>query len=424
MYTFVRALAVEHGINKRWLQVDIAAEPTSTLFNKYRKIYTVLTNTNITEELTLDLDKIMAALQANTGTISDYLVQNGNKTLPTEVGVPSIIRNNAIYSDAFQADYFVDTIDYTVGEGVEVPREKRNDLVVMPANEGDRVGYDYVGLRSRVLANVNGFYHRTAANSKGYYVVDGAKSARRSGKNFLGLLSFGTIGELGLHSITDSMLSFEKDATTGIVEKVHIKLPTGAEGMTPLLILGGYMLMVDEQNCFMTSPGILTFKTYKYPFMERYIESRPYLDFSGFDVSHIPSNEYWVESAKLRSEAYLRGYFKMNQSFLAMVPTDRLVVEKSYPDKENIPHTYLSYEEPKWPLVTGEGKHEVYWSVNDAGVWILRGYDTYRYHRNFQTTAEKDRVAIDDQAWMGHPGHFGAAWFLKLFTEDIEVKIQ
>lgn len=422
MYTYVRALAVKYGINQRWLDVNISTEPTSTLLRKYRKIYVVLKNTAVTETMTLDLDKVAAGLQAVNGTISDYLTANGNKTLPVTMGNPTIVRNNAIFSDAFEADFHVDTIDYTVGEGVEVPKENRFHLVIRPRDEGDRQGYDYLTLRKRVLTNVNGFYHRSAADSRGLYALDGNKTSMKSNKNYMGLLSFGTIGDLGLYDLKSNMLSFEKNQATGLVEKVHVKFPFDLTGKTPIMILGGYLLMVDDMYCFMSSPNIMTLKTVRYPFLERYFESRGHLDFSAFDLSHVPENDAWINDADFRSESFLRGYFTMSQSFLVVVPTDRLVADLGYPETQTCPHRFISYEKPVWPLVAGSGKHEVYWSKEEAGQWMIHCDDTYRYNRAVHGTAAADRFAVDDKAVMNRAGQYGPAWFLKLFTEDIKIK--
>lgn len=421
MYTFVRAIAVEYGPNQSWKEVDISTVPTSTLFTKYRQMYAVITHSLITGEMTLDLAAIAAQLQANTGTISDYLTANGNNNLPTVMGVPVITRNNAVFSDAFGAGYDVQSVDYNVGAGVELPEELKPHLVVHAPPDPDP--FDYLNFRKKVLANVNGFYHRTAADSRGFYIVDGNKTRLKSGKNYTGLLSFSTFGDLQIETIEESQLSFDTNQDTGLVDTVRIRFDlTDLTGKTPILFLGGYMVLLDSDTLLLTNSNVLTFKTRKYPFPERYFESKGHLDFDGFDPTHINGNPDWVEINAFKKEAFLRKYFTMSQSFLVLIDTQNLVVDKVYPEIQTVPHTFMSWVEPKWPLVVGEGKHEVYWKQEEAGSWVLRCGDTYKRNYAYQTTGTSDLIAIDNALVLGGAGRYGDGYFLRMVDEEVQIK--
>lgn len=424
MYNFVRALAVEPGPNKRWAEVDISTVPTSTLFTKYREIYAVLTNTALQEEMTLNLKDVMAQLQVNTGTISDYLTANGNKTLPHVVGIPQIQRANAVFRDLFDAGFLADSVDYRIGADVPVAQEDRPDVKVWPADTPD--GYDYLSFQSKIIPNVNGFYHRGAADSKGFYILDGNKSRLKSKMNYLGLLSFGTFGTIDTHSITEDHLAFETNADTGLVDKVHIKFDDDImTTKTPILFLGGYMILVDSLNLLMTASNILTLKLNRYPFAERYFESVDYLDFGDWAPPSQGNNKDFVMLSDFRKEAFLRKYFTMSQSFLGVLESQNLVMDKSYPEKQTVPHTYMhwsgQHEMPKWPLVVGEGKHEVYKTQYEANSWVIRCNDTYKRNYMFQTTASGDLLGIDRALYMGQAGDYGPAFFLKLMDERIVI---
>lgn len=421
MYTFIRAIAVASGPNQRWKEVDISQASTSTLFTQYREIYAVVSHPLVQNEMTINLADIAADLQANAGTISDYLRSIGDKNLPTVAGEPVIVRNNAIFCDAFEAGFSVQSVDYTVGDGVVLPEELKPHLVVTTKDDPD--DYDYLTFRKKVLANVNGFYHRTAANSKGYYVIDGNKARLKSSHNFIGLLSFATFGEMDLVDIAEDHLSFETNADTGLVDRVRLKFDDqDLVNKTPILFLGGYMVLIDGDTLLQTNTNVLSFKTLKYPFYERYFESVKELDFSAFDPVHIPSNPDWVELNAFRREAYLRKYFTMNQSFLVLVDTQTLVTDRLYPETQSVPHTFLFGSEPKWPLVVAAGKHEVYWKQQESGVWIITGHDTFKPHYMAQTTPSSELVAIDNVLFMANAGRYGDGYFLKLIDEEIQIK--
>jgi hypothetical protein len=420
MYTFLRAIAVKPGANERWQEVDISTDPINILLTKYRQIYVVLKHTAMLDEMTLNLWDIGAEIQVGQGTISDYLSANGNKTLPTVPGTPVIRRNNAVFRDAFRAGYDVQSIDYNVGEGVVLDEEHKPHLVV--TGYDDPEGFDYLTFRKKIMANVNGFYHRTAADNKGFYIVEGNKTRLKSNKNYIGLLSFATFGDLEIQEITTDNLTFEKDETTMLVDKVNLKFDNcDLCGKTPILVLGGYMMLIDGENLLLANPEILTFKTRKYPFFERYFESKDYLDFGEFDPKHSADNPEWIRVDAFKNEAFLRQYFTMSQSFLVLVDTKHLVVEKAYPEEQTVPHTFMNYEEPKWPLVVGEGKHEVYWSQYEANSWVMRCHDTYKRNYMFQTVGTSDLVALDNALYLGDAGRYGGGHFLKLIDEEVQI---
>lgn len=424
MYTYRRAIAIRFGVNERWRDVDISSQLTSTLFTTYREIYVVLNHNAVQEELTLNLDDVAADMQLYGGTISDYLSSIGNKSLPTKIGVPTIKRNNAVFSDAFASGFIVDAIDYMRADNENIPAADKPHLVVKPANPVDREDYDYLLLRQKVLANVNGFYHRTAADSKGYYILDGNKSLLKSGRNQVGLYSFGTFTPLEIRDIEDDMLSLEIDPLTNMVAKVHIRFTDcNLCEKTPILFLGGYMVMIDQKYLFLTNTNILTLKVSQYPFLERYFESEPYLDFGQFNIPNPTTNDDWVQESMFLREDYIRNYLTMRQSFLVMVDAQRLITEFTYPQKQTVPHNFISYEEPKWPLVTGRGKHEVFWKQYEDGVWSLNCSDTYQRNYIYQTTSKADRNGVDRGLKMHMAGQYGSARFLKLMQEEIVIKV-
>lgn len=422
MYTFNRAIAIKPGINERWAEVDISNVQTKVLLAIYKKVYAVLTQATIIGEMTLDLSEVNEELQANTGTISNYLSLNGNKTLPTVMGTPVVMKNMAVFSDAFKAGFHVDTTDHLIGPGVILPNDQRPDLVV--TMEQENAPYDYLGLQKSVLANVNGFYHRAVANSRGYYVLNGNSSSGVSKKNHLGLLSFGTMGQVDTYPITEDMLSFEKDPVTDRVDKVHILFHDGDLcAKTPILFLGGYMLLVDNTNVLLTSGTLMTFKTFKYPFVDRYVESHDHIDFGDAEPPHQAFNEEVVEYHHFWTEAFLRKYFTMSQSFIACVNADQITVERIYPSVETVPHTYVSYEKPKYPLVVAAGKHEVYWPQEEAGQFVINCQDAYRYNRMYATTKSEPLLLVDNILYSGHAGMYSPAYFLKMVKEEVVVKV-
>ena len=421
MYTFIRAIAVKHGYNQRWEDVDISAIPTNILFIKYRQIYAVLTQSTIIGDLTLDLQSIAPQLQSNTGTISDYLSSIGNTALATTAGTPVIVRNQVVFSDAVQADYDIAPADYNLGEGDETPDDFLDHLRITRQTDGEPI--DWLAFRQVVIPSINGFYHSMSADSRGYYIQNGNKSVRKSGRRHIGLTSFGTIGPLEYISLLEPELIFDFRPNTQEVDRVTLVFQKDAfKDKTPFLVLGGYMVLVDGDTLSAPTDNVLVFKTRKYPTLERYFESRDTLDYDAFPIVKDPNNPGWVLASSFRTEAYWRSLFTMNQSFVARIPSTKLIVERVYPELQTVPNTFMSYERPKWPLVVCEGKHEVYWSQYEDKSWVLTCGDTYKRNYMFQSSPNGELVGIDDALQLADAGRYSPGYFLKIIDEKIEIK--
>jgi len=419
MYNYASALAIKYGNNAKYEEIDLTGIPNSSLFTIYKKIYVRLTHPNIIGPLTLDLHSLPSNKLDNNDDFLMFLTNNGNNALPIKRGSPTVITKNALFVDAHIAGYHVDSIDYNVGEGVILSDEEKPHLVLKDELFRD---INYVNMRARVLANVNGFYHYTAANDKGFYIVDGNKTKRKSQQNKVGLLSTNNLARFWYIRINNNMLSLKKDGNGNVVS-VSIKYSSvkDHESRFKMLILGGYMLLVDNQNLFYTGDNILTLKLHKYPLLERYFESYDFLDFSKFDVNHLDDNRYHVNRLDLYKEKFIKGYFTMSNSFIVSIDSKDIMHERIYVEKDKIPHTYLSWSDPKYPLVTCEGKHSVYWKQEDDGCWLMRCTDTYKGNMTMHTTSINDIVGVDDAWWMGNAGDYSPAYMLKLYKEEVKI---
>lgn len=422
MYTFIKAIAVRHGLNEKYAEVNIDNVPANTLMSTYRQIYAVLSQLTVTEQMTVDLQTVSAELQVFNGTISEYLTSIGNRALDTIIGIPVIKRNSAIFSDAYQADFDLEPTDLTMGTGVILAEEDRPDIAIT-RDEGIDI-FDYLSLYKKVIVNVNGFYHRSAADSRALYVVGGNQTVRRSGQNHVGLLSFGTISDIEILDINNDQLLFDFHRESTDVEYCHIKFPSGTlTNKTPVLILGGYMLMIDGENLFSTTDDVLTFDPRKYPMMERYFESKDHLDYSNFPIDTLPIMPEWVLLKSFKQEAFYRQLMTMSQSFIVLIDNQHITTERIYPELQTVPHTFMTYERPKYPLVVCEGKHEVYWNQYEDKSWVLTCGNTYKRNYSFQTTSTGDLIGVDDSLILGDAGRYSPGYFLKITSETVDIVV-
>ena len=144
---------------------------------------------------------------------------------------------------------------------------------------------DFVG--KHAIFSVNGFHHITDYGPDGVFVVGGNHSLRHANDNQIGLLSFEDIGEIKCVPITDDMVTgnqgdvpLRKGAYVTIPDHIDI------ENKTTLLVLGGY-LQVLGKTYTRVSDRTYRIQLEQLNLLERYYDSRPYLDFSslGLDVN-------------------------------------------------------------------------------------------------------------------------------------------
>lgn len=417
MYTYVRAIAQLNESQAYWLETDLSQVPMNKIAQDYSGAYVVLTHPLILGELTWNMFDGVVDLTKTSETLEAFLVSNGNKTLPVVEGSPIVDRKHAVFGDALAADFTIKASDFTKGDnGENLPDARKPHATLTHAEHTD-----YVEMHKRMLANVNGFYHRTDANSKGFHIVDANKTRRKSNKNFVGLYSFGPIGQFEIEPITEDMLVFERNAQNEI-SQVHVKCKNGLCGKKVFIILGGYLNWPDDAGFAVNTPGVLSMQVARYPWAERYFESFETIEMPGVNFPKVSSNPGFVARDYFRSEEFLKAYFTLSQSFMVVVDTPSMIFDREYPEVDQVPFTYFSYKRPRYPLVVSSGKHEVYWYQEEDGVWLLRGYDGKRKHYMFQTAPLLDMPCFDDSLYKGWAEDLTQAFFLKITKETVEVK--
>src|ERR1019366_6127390 len=170
------------------------------LFTMYSKIIVVLSNTFLTTTVAVELEAVTPYISGLTITLTQFLIENGNKTLPTLATVPVLNPKYAHYADAFHAGYSVTPIKLGTASTSQLPMSEKTSLQLTRPNT------DYNLFYNSCLVNINGFYHLTDMDTNGIYVIDGMKSRNISNHNQIGIYSFNDIGAIQLVPITPAMI--------------------------------------------------------------------------------------------------------------------------------------------------------------------------------------------------------------------------
>lgn len=374
MYVYQSAKAVGKDIQDRWLDVDISNMLMYDIFDKYRKVYVWLTNPYLDAPVVIDLETLRLEFSFSEDSFNNILIQIDNRTLTPVTPVPTFRTKYVKFSDAFRAGYKITPQSITASQTANLPDYLKTSLRLDKPNTDMEVFYKHC------LVSVNGFFHRTDGNGLNAFVVDGAKSLFKSRQNQLGITSFLDIGQIEQVPITESMI-YAQAEDSNLRKRTYVKLNKDITNKTVLLVLGGYLLFPDHNSFWQTGDDTFAINFTSMPLLERYYESFPYIDFEELGLPKSTNNESLINIEEFYSDAVLKKYMMMPQSFFVIVDTPSLFVNKIYIRDSALPGMFTAYKEPTYPLIVGNGRIAEYWKTYEDGHWSVTVLDSYLHNK-------------------------------------------
>jgi hypothetical protein len=412
MYQLVSAIARSNVPGAHWGDLAIASITMGELFSQYEKVYARLTNPFYTGVRVLDLDDVRALDPIPTQTFAEFLTSTGTGTLPVQQISVSFNTKYARYSDVFKARYNIDPISPLGHIGSTILLEDRDWLSITP----QRSGIDMRDFFKYCLVTVNGFVHRTDADSQRVYVIDGMKTCRIANMNTCGMISFAKVGALEFVSITPDMI-YKRDNAVPYKSRMYIDAQTARPGKTAFLVLGGYLHAMDGKTFNQVGDATFSINFQNFPLRDRYFDSYKTIDLTPLGLDHQPSNPVRIDDAELHSDEVLVKYATLSQSFIVFVDNPHVFVEREALPRSDLLNTYIGYEKPVWPIIVQAGKLSDYWSVEEAGRWAITCKDGNRNNYDYNTTLEENIVCIDDARTPQDPTTMSLAHYLKMGTD-------
>jgi hypothetical protein len=389
MYILVGAIARPIGGGGRWTTIALGEMLLPTVFSTYDRVLVTLANNFLTGLHCLDLADIREAYGSQDITFNAFLVLNGAGTLPTTVGAPLLNTRYAEYNDAFVAKYKVRSVHPSASPDTDLPASEKTWLLLSKPHVNYNLAYE------SFLVSVNGFIHATDASSDGLYVKEGMVSRQLSGKAEIGLYSFRKLGKLAFIPITDSMV-YKQDPAQRFKDRAHVDLGVDVSGKTVMLVLGGYLHVLDERTFYRVSDSAFAVVFNNLPLIERFYDSRKYLDLSSMAVEISTDNPSHFAVDDLFSDAALLAYLTLSQSFFVVLDNPNIFVERKLIQSSKLPGQYMTDVAPVFPLTDEIGKMANFSYQYETGQYSITVTDAYRHDYNFRTVESRTALSLGD----------------------------
>lgn len=408
-YQLVAAKARSKGLDATWSDTNIAAMTIGTLFATFSNVWLTLSHNAVSGNLFLELNAVrnLVSSQYHRMTVPQWLAAIGNDSLPTQPVLPELRLRRVRYSDAWRAGYSIKPVDRTRHEDADIPHGEKDDLLLK------KEGVDFQNYYRYALVSVNGYFHRTGATATGLQVLDGGRSGRIANNNHVGIHSFLGVAPMDFIPITADMIY--KTTTAGrLADRAYIELPYDVENKTLLLVIGGYLHVLDEVYT-QIGPRSVRVNFNKIAFPERYFDSLKNINLDSLPLELDEDSPSHVGVEELFSDAVIKAYLSLPQSFLVVVNTSDFFLRRHEVTNPQLPGRYqVPAGTERLPLFGAWGKVQDYVIMPDWGVNILACPENSRQRYMFRTTHWRENISIDASLYPYRPWDWAPAQLVEM----------
>lgn len=408
-YQLVSAKARPRGLGAEWVDVDLSATTIGAILSTYVNVWLTLSHPAVAVPLYLDIRTVRDVIAAryHRYTVPQWLSSIDNDSLPTTQLPPSFNLRNVLYSDAWRAGYDIQPTDIHRSHTAELPNSERRDLLMTKEGVDFEVNWRYC------MVTVNGFFHRVGGSPDGMHVLEGAHSGRVANDNQVGVHSFREVGQLQYVPITPSMI-YKTEASQRMADYAYIQLPEGAENKTVLLVLGGYLHVMDSAYKLI-GPRTLRVDFSNLELLARIYDSERYLDLTSLPLTRDPNSPDHYAVSELYSDQFLTAYLCLPQSFIVLVDTDQFFVRRKPVPCAGLPGRYeVPAGSERFPLFGSLGRAYDYAIFPDWGTNVLACHDNQDRNYTFRTTNWRDSQSISGKVDTYRGWEYAEAYFLQM----------
>lgn len=423
MYTIISGFARKPKGNGLWEEIDIANEACNGIYSRYRDVHMNLWDDFQQKNVGLNLMDTIEMFTAFNGNFAQWLESLGNKTLPTEDGHFAIVKTVVEYEDAVKGQFRMTPVSHTGHVDMDLPRGAKDDVLLTKKEIGVDAAY-YKEAADHLLVSVGGYFHFTDHSENGIHVIDAMRTLNKQPcpTPTIGLTSFHTVGKMRFIPIKDEMV-YKQDIRASLYDKTYLKLNEDISNKTFMIVLGGYLHVMDDKVARLAGNNIIAIDFKHIPLHERLLESMNVLDFDHHLHLEAGSGPLHFDADEIVSDAFLRRYLTMSQSFIIVFDHSDLYIEKHQAQPTKVFGQYLSGVYPNLPMFNGRGRAVEYWAVEEDNLWDLGVYDTTERIDVVQTYDTEDSIAVVGNRWTGHRTKISHPEFWEIGRQSLVLQI-
>lgn len=378
MYTLVKAVLRERGINKVWENVDISNMTIPNIFKKYHSGYLVLSSPVMDHLQYVDIQELKKTkIPMNTQVFTQWLQTLSNTKLPAKEVEPTFSEGKIGYIDAWQGGYKIERADPQTG----LPNKNRieTDLTDALITKSSVTSSKF----ENALVTINGFLHRSGVTKAGLLVKDAGATLDASMKNQVGIISFAKLAPIKTVGLKDSQI-LRVDENVPLYNSAFINLGVDLTSKSIIMSLGGYFNMsgIEVINPEM---GIIKLQLTQANLHKRLLESIGKLNLKSLDLFMPDNTPKSIPVAQAIDDVTIRKYLTLSQTFFVVVDTPALSVNRIMLGDVPKSGIYECANEPKLPLVTSIGLLPEYNKVKQGLTWVVRCGELWHKDYNYES---------------------------------------
>lgn len=416
MYQILRAYSRLDQRAGRWSEIPSPGDiEVNTLAVTWGDVWVIVTYPSLDGEKAFrfqDVYNLTVGVPPDV-TLQEWLSNIGNQTLPFAAEVPSFTPHYVRYVSAWAGGYSVDPISR--GGTVEDNGSawEKEDLLIW------RDDLDPAFLARRALFTVNGLFHKADAGPDGVHIYEGNTSLRTANENQIGVHSFNEVGDIAYVPITDDMVNPQRQDAP-LNHAVYLTIPDNVdiENKTLLLSVAGYLQVlgktytrVSDRTYRVQLPNLMLY--------HRYYDARGAMDLGSLPLTQYEFNDGLVSVAEIHSDATIRAYLTLPQSFFVVVDAPSFFHELVPVENAGLPGRYLidTATNDYLPLIGAYGRALEYHSIKEDTKTVLSTTRNIRQHYDVETRRWRKGKAFDDGRTPDNPFHDTEAFFRVMGVE-------
>ena len=363
-YELLSAIAKVKDEQSLWVDVDLNVLTITQLFDMYSEVRVNLKNIFTKQEGGLILFDLINDIVKFNGTFVEYLKSIGNKAIPLNGEKYEIKTKGLIYHEVLTNGFeVIPVMTGSVSDDSFANKHLYKDLLI------NKFNVDPIDMQKHTLVTVNGYFHQTDANKKGMWVQDGYQTMVKRDKQAVGMISFENVGALEQIPIKAPMISKIFDATP-LYKELVIDFDKPVKDKTILLIIGGFLHVLDYDVFYLISDSAIKVKLSAIPLLERIHLSNLDLDLEdlGFDTTY---NKEALHVKQLYSDESIMKYMTKSTSFVVLLDNPEVFKEIIYPRRRRIPNNFVNDKLPTKPLFGQLGKCEEYLIFKQSDAYTM-----------------------------------------------------